>query len=411
MDNLIQLEIQSLVYEGSGFARLPDGRAAFIPFVMPGEQVTARLREEKKGFVLADMVSVDKPHPQRMAPRCPHFGDCGGCHYQHIPYELQLEIKKKIFVEQLQRLAGIEDPHLEKIIASTEQWNYRNSVQFQVSGEGQLCYANARENALFPVRECHLPMTAIQNLWPQLQFEPGSFTGRLELRQNADGEILLVFEGGESRVPALESEASISIVSLSGADTVVMEGEDHLVMQASGKPLLVSAGSFFQTNFYTAEALLAEVCKLVRDCGARRLLDVYCGVGLFSAFLAGEMEELAGIEASPNACRDFAVNLDEFDNASLYEGTAERILPLLDFKADTVILDPPRAGLRPEARRALEKLHPQNMIYVSCNPATLARDARHFVEQGYHLQRSILVDMFPQTYHIESVLLMSRAEK
>lgn len=411
MDNLIQLEIQSLVYEGSGFARLPDGRAAFIPFVMPGEQVTARLREEKKGFVLADMVSVDKPHPQRMAPRCPHFGDCGGCHYQHIPYELQLEIKKKIFVEQLQRLAGIEDPHLEKIIASAEQWNYRNSVQFQVSDEGQLCYANARENALFPVRECHLPMTAIQNLWPQLQFEPGSFTGRLELRQNADGEILLVFEGGESRVPALESEASISIVSLSGADTVVMEGEDHLVMQASGKPLLVSAGSFFQTNFYTAEALLAEVCKLVRDCGAQCLLDVYCGVGLFSAFLAGEMEELAGIEASPNACRDFAVNLDEFDNASLYEGTAERILPLLDFKADTVILDPPRAGLRPEARRALEKLHPQNMIYVSCNPATLARDARHFVEQGYQLQRSILVDMFPQTYHIESILLMSRAEK
>ena len=407
METLFSLEIQSLVYEGGGFGRLPDGRAAFVPFVMPGERVTARLREEKKGFVLADLVSVDQAHAQRIAPRCPHFGICGGCHYQHIPYELQLEYKKEIFCEQLQRIGGIQTPQVEKIVPSAETWNYRNALQFQVSNTGKLCYANARDNELFAVQECHLPMPAIQNLWPQLEFEENSYTGRLEMRQNTEGELLMNLEGGEESLPELESEASVSIVSLSENDSVVLAGEDHLVMRIKDRPFHVSAASFFQTNFSGADALLNEVIGMVRESGCLRLLDVYCGVGLFSAFLAGQVQALAGIEVSPNACRDFAINLDEFDNVSLYEGTAERILPLLDFKADGVIIDPPRAGLRPEARQALLALHPGTLVYVSCNPATLARDARHFAEGGYHLQKSILVDMFPQTFHVESVNLFT----
>ncbi len=405
---LQEVEITEMVFGGDGIGRLADGRAVFIPFVLPGERVQVELVEEKRGHARGRLVKLLRPSGTRIEPRCAHFGVCGGCHYQHIPYDLQLQYKKAIFIEQLQRIAGIASPIVEQIIPSAEMWHYRNTVQFQVSEQGKLCYAGARENALFPVRECHLPMPAVNDFWPQMIFEAGSYSGRLEIRQNNEGELLVELEGGESGIPELENESSVSIVSLSGDDAVVLAGDDHLVMQVNEKPFVVSAGSFFQTNFSGAGALVDEVRAMVKECNPRRMLDVYCGAGLFSAFLAGEVAELAGIEASASACRDFAINLDEYDNVSLYQGAAEHVLPALDFKADGVILDPPRGGLRPEARRALVMHKAHAIVYVSCNPATLARDAKHLLEAGYNLQKSILVDMFPQTFHVESVNLFTR---
>ena len=397
-----------MVYEGSGFSRLPDGKAVFVPYVMPGEQVTIRLREDKKGFALADLVSVERPHPQRINPRCAHFGLCGGCHYQHIPYELQLAYKKDILIEQLQRLGGMESPIVEAVIPAASEWAYRNTVQFQVSGKGQLCYAKARDNYPFAVKECHLPMPALAQLWPQLSFEAGSFFGRLDLRQNQVGEVLLEMNGKQSEIPELESESSVSIVSLAGDDPVIIAGEGYLIVEVLGRPFMLSAGSFFQTNFEGAAALVDQVRALVRKLKPQRLLDVYSGVGLFSAFLAGEVEELLAVESSPSACRDFVVNLDEFNNVSLAQGLAEKVLPALDFQADAVLVDPPRSGLRPQAREAILNQQPKAIIYVSCNPATLARDTRAILEAGYRLEKTVLVDMFPQTYHMETVVLLSK---
>ena len=402
------LEIQSMVYEGGGFSRLPDGKAVFVPYVMPGEQVTIQIREDKKGFALADLVSVDRPHPQRIQPRCAHFGVCGGCHYQHIPYEMQLAFKKDILIEQLQRLGGIESPLVEHVIPAPNPWAYRNTIQFQVSAKGQLCYAKARDNYPFSVKECYLPMSDLAQIWPQLSFEAGSFIGRLDLRQNSIGDVLVELSGDQSELPELESESSVSIVSLAGTDPVVLAGEGYLAVEVLGRPFMLSAGSFFQTNFEGAAALVEQVRMLVRALKPRRLLDVYSGVGLFSAFLAGEVEELLAIESSPSACRDFVVNLDEFDNVSLAEGLAEKILPELDFKADVVLVDPPRSGLRPQAREAILMQGPRAIIYVSCNPATLARDTRAILEAGYRLEKTVLVDMFPQTYHMETVALLSK---
>jgi 23S rRNA (uracil1939-C5)-methyltransferase len=254
-------------------------------------------------------------------------------------------------------------------------------------------------------------MSAIADLWPQLAFEADSFSGRLEIRQDQDGDLLLALEDLEGDIPEMESESSISIVSLAGDDAVVLAGEEHLVMQVRGKPFCVSAGSFFQTNFTGAETLVSLVEELVLAQSPKNLLDVYCGVGLFSAFLADKVEQLAGIESSPSACRDFALNLDAFDNVSLYEGAAEQVLPGLDFKADGVVIDPPRAGLHRMARQALLEHSPDFIVYVSCNPSTLARDVKHFLKAGYKIEKTTLVDMFPQTYHIESVVLMRKAEK
>ena len=405
MSDHFKVTIQSLVYEGGGFSRLPNGKAVFVPFVMPGEQVTVRLREEKKGFALADLVSVDVANEDRIAPKCAHFGTCGGCHYQHIPYSLQLEYKKTILIEQYQRVAGIQDPHVDQVIAAPEYWHYRNTIQFQVNPEGKLCFAEAEDNSLFNVSECHLPMPSIDALWPQLAFESGSFSGRLEIRQNNADDLLLQFEGDQGEIPELESESSVSIVSLAGPDPVVLAGDDHLIMQVGRRFFRVSAGSFFQTSFAGAETLVNVVRDFVLERGCRKLLDVYCGVGLFSNFLAGDVGELAGIESSPSSCRDFVVNLDEFDNVSLYPGLAESVLPDLAFKPDGVIVDPPRTGLRPKALQALLKVQPEFIVYVSCNPSTLARDTKHLLAGGYQLNRNVLVDMFPQTYHMETVAL------
>ncbi len=248
-----------MVYEGGGFSRLPDGKAVFVPYVMPGEQVTIQVREDKKGFALADLVSVERPHPQRIQPRCTHFGTCGGCHYQHIPYDLQLAYKKDILIEQLQRLGGIASPVIDQVMPAPNQWAYRNTIQFQVSGKGQLCYAKARDNFPFAVKECHLPMPALAELWPQLSFEAGSFIGRLDLRQNQVGEVLLELNGEQNEIPELESESSVSIVSLAGDDPVVLAGEGYLVVEVLGRPFMLSAGSFFQTNFEGAAALVEQL--------------------------------------------------------------------------------------------------------------------------------------------------------
>ena len=408
MEELITLNIQSLVYEGYGLSRLPDGRAAFVPFVLPGETIQARILEEKKGHALGELVKIVDPHPQRIAPRCAHFGVCGGCHYQHIPYSLQLEYKRGVFVEQLQRIAGIEAPVINKIFLSVQEWGYRNTLQFNLSDSGNMCFADFYHNQLFEVRECHLPMPEVGALWPQLEFEPETHLERVEVRQSNNGDLMLVLRGSEKDLPEMETEAPCSIVHLSGADQVVLAGNDHLVMRVLEKDFKVSGGTFFQTNLAATEALVGEVREIVKQSGCRSIMDVFCGVGLFSAFLAEDADQIIGIESSIAACDDFAVNLDIYDNVSLYQGKVEQVIPFIKENTDCVIIDPPRSGLKREAAMGLIEKSPRLIIYVSCNPSTLARDAKHLAEAGYQLESSTLVDMFPQTFHIESVNIFTK---
>jgi 23S rRNA (uracil1939-C5)-methyltransferase len=403
MNELISLKIQSLVYEGYGLSRLPDGKAVFVPFVLPGETIEARILEEKKGHALAELVKVIEPHPQRIIPRCVHFGICGGCHCQHIPYDLQMQFKKTIFVEQLQRIAGIDSPVIKEVLPSVNEWAYRNALQFSLSANGKLCFSDFYHNSPFEVSECHLPMPEIDAFWPQLEFDPDTRLKRVEVRQNQDGDLILVLHGSEKELPEMETEAPVSIVHLGGTDQVVMAGDDYLVMRVRDKDFVVSASAFFQTNLDSAGILVDFVKKAVSQFGVRSVMDVFCGVGLFSAFLAENVEHIIGIETSLAACEDFAANLDNYDNVSLYQGKAEDILSLINEKPECVIVDPPRSGLKRETAQAIIDKSPQLLVYVSCNPSTLARDAKYLVEAGYKLESSTLVDMFPQTFHIESV--------
>ncbi len=408
MPERIPVQIQTLVHEGYGLSRLPNGRVVFVPFTMPGETIEAKIIREKKNLAYAEPGDITAPHTSRTQPRCQHFGLCGGCHFQHIPYELQLQYKQQVFQETLLRIGGIRNSAAVKAVPSPDIWNYRNTMQFRLMPPGKLSFADWMNNGLFPVNECLLPMPLIDRAWQQIDFNNCAIE-RVEFRQNQEEDLMIIFHGRADDLPVLETETTASIVHLDGHDQVVLAGEGYLLMRVCDFDFRVSAGSFFQTNFQITSALKKYVTELAMKYESRNVMDLYCGVGLFSAFLADKVEHITAVESSPIACEDFAVNLDSFDNLALYQGRVEQVLPFLDTKPDCVIVDPPRAGLHKRAAETLMKLSAPVIIYVSCNPATLARDAKIFTQSGYMLESTILLDMFPQTYHTESVNLFFKA--
>ena len=400
--------LEKLTYGGDAMGRLEDGRAIFVPFGLPGERVRVRLKEEKRGFARGKLVEVLEPSPQRITPRCIHFGLCGGCHYQNLPYEEQLKAKADILRDQLTRIGRIEKPPVRDTVASPSPWNYRNHVQFHLTEEGKLGYMTAGVPRVFAIHECHLPEGSINSLWPQLEFEPGMDLERVSLRSGADEEMMLVLESDSPEPPELEVEAGISITHVFEENTVVIAGNDHVLINVLDREFRVSAASFFQINTAMAGKMVKHLLTSVPVSLSATLLDVYCGAGLFSAFFASRCERVIGIESSASACEDFAFNLDEFENVDLYEGLAEEVIPHLEAQPDVVLVDPPRAGLEKRVVDGLLQLKPASIAYVSCDPSTLARDAARLINGGYRLRDVTPFDLFPQTFHIESISFFER---
>ena len=405
----IEITLTTPTYGGESMGRLEDGRAVFVPFALPGETVRARLVEQKRGFARAALVEVVKAAPERIAPRCVHFGACGGCHYQHLPYAEQLKLKETILRDQLTRIGKIENPPVQHTVPSPEIWNYRNHVQFHLTGDARLGFISAGgQKSILPIRECHLPEDSINTLWPQLEFESGVAFERVSLR--AGDEIMLVLESALPEPPEMQIEAGISVVHLSEDDAVILAGNDHVNINVSGRSFRVSAGSFFQVNTAMASKMVEHLLEKLRVLPSATLLDVYCGAGLFSAFFAPRVERVVGIEISASACRDFTYNLDEFNNVELYEAPAGVVLASLDLHPDVVIVDPPRAGLDKEVMDALIVLGCKRLAYISCDPSTLARDTARLLTGGYKLVEVTPFDLFPQTYHIESISIFERGD-
>jgi 23S rRNA (uracil1939-C5)-methyltransferase len=409
---LHELTLNSLTYGGEVAGRLSDGRIAFVGFGLPGERVLIELLEEKGHFARGRIVRVLEPSRDRIPARCKHYGVCGGCHYQHMPYQEQLRAKSQILEDQLTRIGHFESPTVRPTVGSPSSWNYRNQVQFHLTETGRVGYVMSRDTPqgsrrILGIEECHLPEAPIAAFWPQLAFDAHTDLGRVDIRLGSNDEILVVLESESESIAEMEIEAEVSVVHLSRSDVVVLAGNEHVMMRVKGRTFRVAPTSFFQVNTPVAEMMVEHMLsQLPGRLGA--VIDVYCGVGLFSAFLAERSERVIGIEASTAACEDFAYNLDDFDNVELYEDTAERVLPALNVQAEAAIVDPPRAGLKRVVLDQLIRMGPPRVIYVSCNPSTLARDAQLLSAQGYQLQQAKPFDVFPQTYHIESISLFSR---
>ncbi|GAB4543559.1 MAG: 23S rRNA (uracil(1939)-C(5))-methyltransferase RlmD [Anaerolineales bacterium] len=409
MDKIFDIRLEKLTYGGDAMGRLPDARAIFVPFGLPGELVRVEIVEEKKNFARGKILEVMQAAPNRIAPKCKHFGACGGCRYQHLSYADQLKAKEEILRDQLQRIGKIQNPPVLPVVASPLEWNYRNHVQFHLTRAGRLGFVPVEGAEILAIEECYLPEESIGALWRGLQFESDEDAQRVSLRAGAD-DALIILESQSPDLPELEIEADASVVHLCEGHAVTLAGSDWLTMNVLGKEFKVSAASFFQVNIKMAEKMAEHLLAELSVSPSDTLLDLYCGVGLFSKFFAPCVGRLIGVESSSSACEDFAANLDEFEHVELYEGATEQVLPALaaQVKADCAIIDPPRAGLERYALDALIAMQPRFIAYVSCDPSTLARDAARLQANGYVLKQVTPFDLFPQTYHIESISIFQR---
>ncbi len=386
----VPVRFTSLVYGGWALGRLADGRALFVPYLLPGERALVRVTESRSGYARGRALELLEGSPLRVAPRCRHFGECGGCHYQHLAYEAQLQAKQQVMREQLARLAGLVDPPLLEPLPSPAPWNYRNHLRFHRAAGGGPGFRAFRSSRVVPIAECHLPEPALAARWPQL---PPSPAGRR-----------WILRCGTGGPPAAWQQDEASGEAAAGESEPV-----HFELPCGS--FRVSPGSFFQVNTPMAGRLAEEVLREVEgslEARGATVLDLYCGVGLFSRALAPRVRQVVGVELSPAACADFRHNLRGLDNVRLVQGDVGEVLPRLRMRPDAAVADPPRAGLGPAVVRALAAHAPRLLVYVSCDPATMARDARELVRQGYELRSIRLLDLFPQTFHLETLSVWSR---
>lgn len=408
-DETLELTMTGLAYGGEALGRAEDGRVIFVAFALPGERVQVELTEGHSRWARARLLEVIEPSPDRIAARCQHFGRCGGCHYQHMPYSRQLQAKAAILADQLDRIGGFGSPPVTDTIASPEPWNYRNRLRFHLTADGDLGFYEWDRHQVFPLEVCHLPLPAIDQLWPQLDLEAIDELEQVELRSDSDGELTLILHGlGEPEL-ALSLDLPASVVWLSEERPTVLAGDPFGTMEVKGQAFRLSPGAFFQTNVGLLDRLVEEVLMAADLQAGQAVLELYAGVGLFSRFFAGAGAQVTAVEQDPLACADFEANLAPFDGVELYQASAEQALPAIPAAHDVVFVDPPRAGLSKEVTEGIIRRAPQRVVYLSCDPATMARDGKQLAAGGFQLDRAIAIDLFPQTYHIESLTIWTRS--
>jgi len=457
----IQLTLTAMTYGGEAMGRDELGRVVFVPYAIAGEEVVAEIVAEKKNFARARLVEVVKASPFRVAASCPHFGlrdgrrgealpevdsiierpaldqgdselefdggnasplpspqpqpppqrGCGGCQWQHIAYDAQLKFKTDIVREQFARLGKMPDAPVRDTIGMRDPWRYRNNVQFQLDRDGKLCFRAFNSNELIRITECHIIHPLVEEMFRALELEESDLSGVTLRAGTQTQEKMMILEGRDEELPEIEIDEPVSIAYQErDGNLVPLVGKDALHEKLREREFRISPQSFFQVNTEMAEKLIELVERYLAPRAEDVLLDAFGGVGTFGLLLASRVGRVIEVEENPDALSDARANGFSFDSGSLrsgrmeyHKGRVEDVLPTLKNKIDIVVCDPPRAGIAPQALDALIARAPRAIAYVSCDPATLARDARRLVDGGYTLREVQPVDMFPQTFHIESV--------
>ena len=436
-----------MIYGGDGLARLPAdergrGKAVFVPLVLADEKIEATITEAKPGFARARVSEVLEPSAHRVAPGCPYFGSCGGCHYQHVSYEHQLEIKKEILRETLRRTAKL-DLSVDIQVHRSKPWNYRNRsrLKVQTKPEFKAGYFKMSSHELLAVEQCPISSPLINRgigaLWESGRAGKVRVgMDEVEFFANAEDTQLLieVSASQESRHAAMRAWAEgfcASMTEIAGVvifreisnryqtepERLLTIGSDHLMYRTAHAIYRVSAGSFFQTNRFLADELVRIVTE---GQSGETALDLYAGVGLFSTALC-DMRHIVCVESSQTSTGDLSYNLPS--SAESVRATTEQYLsgramtrrtgkgavsPYHAVRPDLAVVDPPRSGLGERVARGLVTLGAPRVVYVSCDPVTLARDLVVLLAGGYRIKQVHLIDLFPQTFHLETVVHLAR---
>ena len=363
---IVKIKIDNIAFGGEGVGRVEDF-VVFVPLVIEGEEVEAKIIEVKKSFARGELVKIIKPSKIRINAECEYFGDCGGCQYQHISYDEQLKIKQKQITDLFNRIGGFSQDKVAPVIACPQKFNYRNRILIRSQWNGKakkllVGFRKRNSHWVVEINDCKIAEPALNKQIPEVRENPPKRGGiKINLRVTPE----------DWSVP------------------------DH---------------SFFQTNFFILPKMVDQVRKIFKSNDSEYLIDTYCGVGFFAIELANLTKRFVGVESDKLAIKAAQENSIKFGatNGEFIDGRTEDLLPELLKKFSpnktSVILDPPRKGCAPSAIEQLRKVKPSQIIYISCHPATLARDLNILCSEGvYKLERVYPIDMFPHTQHIECI--------
>lgn len=394
----IQIDIEKLIYGGEGLSRV-NGRVVLTPFVLPGETVQIAPDRGKPDLLRAKLLDVVKPAPERVEPPCPYFGPCGGCHYQHADYAFQLEQKVAILKEVLQRIGKL-DISLPVETVSGPAWNYRNRSQFHIEG-GKIGYLEAASHRLVDVAACPISsprlnetLAIVREMMKDDRFP--NFLRTVEL-----------FTGEQSvQVNVMEASRPLARRFFDWcAEKIPGYIDGPLEYPAAGDLFRVGHKSFFQVNRFLIDDLVKTALEGLSGDSA---LDLYAGVGLFTLSLARQFRQVTAVETSAGALADLQFNAQRAAlSVNAVHRSTDLYLEALNATPELVLADPPRAGLGRTAVRHLLRLRPKCLVIVSCDPATLARDLHELAAGGYRIDRLTMVDLFPQTFHLETVVRLT----
>jgi len=433
----LDITIEKLIYGGEGLAH-HEGSTVFVPFVLPAERVAVEAIEQKRKFVRGRVEGILQAAPERVEARCPHFGICGGCDYQHIPYEAQLKFKAEILRETLRRIGKI-DWEGEITAHGSPPWAYRNRAQWKVrplensveeptpetGADGGtklgIGYFRANSTALCAVEDCSIISPLLLKTLLSLRTALAAGVLPRGLREMeafvdaADAKLLLTatFAGFPSRAAEhaetfqrIVPEIASLLLHDPSRDRMELYGPGYLEYAAGEMSYRVGHFSFFQVNRFLVEELAREV--VAREEGGRLAIDLFAGVGLFSIPLAKRFARVLAVESNPAAARDLETNMRGHGSIEVRSVEVEQFLKRNKERPELLVLDPPRAGMTPESVERLGKLRPERITYVSCEPPTLARDLVLFAKAGYDCTEVHLFDLFPQTFHMETAVRLRK---
>ena len=450
-NSILEMQVTGLGSSGEGVGKV-QGFTFFVPGALAEEKIRFQAKQVKKSYGIGELTKVLEPSPERVKPVCPVYKQCGGCQLQHLSYEGQLTVKRQQVIDALERLGHFKGIKVENTLGDDDPWHYRNKMQVPVASgkKGSLdigCFAQATHRVI-NVEECFIQkkannaIAAVVRAWmkeykiPALEEDARRgivrhVMGRVGV---ATGEVMAVLITNSPMVPHIKDLGKMLREAIPGFKTLVQNvntrhtnvimGEKSRIVTGPGfiqdsigtLTFNISPESFFQVNSEQAAKLYGEALKAANLTSKETVVDVYCGTGTITLFLAQKAARAIGIEIVPSAIKDARINArnNKIANAQFVLGDAAVELPKLaqeGIKADVIVLDPPRAGCDQRVINAIAAVKPKKVVYVSCNPASLARDAELLCKKGYKINKVQPVDLFPQTHHVETVVLMSRVKE